>query len=109
MNIKDIKQLIVSFKRHPVRTIIIFIAFLIITFLSAYYNNFFSEKGKQAARSSSDHPRTDESFDEQHKADNRPTIIQWTEGEQSPAVNVGAGGQSNINYVPQKKYTKEGK
>lgn len=105
MDIRESEKLVESFKKKPLITILSIVISVLLLSLVAWSNAFWGEKGKQAAKPPKENPHLTEpskKLIDRPKPERPSTVKQRTEGDQSPIVNVGPGGESTINYVEPK-------
>jgi hypothetical protein len=115
MNFKDAEEICKSFNTRPVRTLLIFLFLVFAVVLFAYIGGFFGEKGKQDAVSIVENgngiPPSRQEPEKKKDTDhskNSPRVSQHTEGDQSPAQNIGPGGSGTIIYgEPKTKQTRD--
>jgi len=113
MNFKDAEEICKSFKTHPVRTLFIVLFLVFVVVLFAYISGFFGEKGKryavpavQSERGIPTSKREPEKKKDMDHSKDSPRVSQHTEGDQSPAQNIGPGGSGIIIYgEPKTKQT----
>jgi len=101
MKFSDIINIINSFKKEPIKTLLLVFLILIILCISAYLSNYFGQKGKNLADTAMDSSLVTPSSKgalPQDTITNKIEINQNTKGSQSPAVNVGPEGTVNFNY-----------
>lgn len=102
MDIRDTENLIESFKNKPWFTLFVIVVFLALLSGIAWFNGFFSEKGKQVAGSVIETPHITNPSKvlprEHSMSESSPVKSQHAEGDQAPIVKVGAFGQSTIKY-----------
>lgn len=101
---KDVLDFINSYKKHPLKTIIVAVLLLFFLCLIAFCTGFFNKKGEQVAQPTIEKPIAvippTSSPQEKQEAES-PKVQQHTEGDNSPAVN--AGGDVNIDIGGNKK------
>lgn len=83
MDFNDAKKIFESFKRQPLKTILIIILLLTFLAVSAYVTGFFGEKAKEHANAVNSNGKGER-------------VYQATEGDESPAIV--SDGNVNLEY-----------
>lgn len=107
MKFQDAQKIVESLPKRPIQTLLIIVVALVFAGIVAWINGFFGAKGAQKAShpGQAPLPLIRDLPEEQRKYSPAPHIYQHTQGDQSPAINVDRGGQSNLSYGSEKSRT----